>query len=63
MTILDSHLPYALVDLVLDISYALWAGILMCLSAGYFAATLPAVVLSIWGIETAPNVTLPELTV
>ena len=49
MTVLDAELPYSLIDLVLSISAGVMAAILMCLSAGYFATTMPCVILSIWG--------------
>lgn len=48
MTVIDAELPYALVDLVLSGVAAIMSAILMCLSAGYFAATLPPLVLAVW---------------
>lgn len=48
MTVIDAELPYALVDLSLSIITAIMGAVLMCLSAGYFAATLPPVVLAVW---------------
>lgn len=48
MTVIDAELPYALIDLAFTIVGALMGAILMCLSTGYFAATLPAVVLAVW---------------
>ena len=48
MTVIDAELPYALIDLAFSIVVALMGAILMCLSTGYFAATLPAVVLAVW---------------
>jgi ATP-binding cassette subfamily C (CFTR/MRP) protein 1 len=48
MTIIDGELPYALVDLSLCTVTAIMGAILMCLSAGYFAATLPPVILAVW---------------
>jgi ATP-binding cassette subfamily C (CFTR/MRP) protein 1 len=49
MTVLDSELPYSLVDLLLSIAVSVMAAALMCLSAGYFAATMPPVILAVWG--------------
>lgn len=48
MTIIDTELPFSLVDLSFSIVTALMGAILMCLSAGYFAATLPPVILAVW---------------
>ena len=48
MTVIDAELPYALVDLVLSGVAAIMSAILMCLSASYFAATLPPLVLAVW---------------
>jgi ATP-binding cassette subfamily C (CFTR/MRP) protein 1 len=48
MTVLDAELPYSFIDLTLSISQSVMAAILMCLSAGYFAATLPPVILAVW---------------
>ena len=48
MTVLDAELPYALVDLSLCVVMTIMSAVLMCLSAGYFAATLPAVILALW---------------
>ena len=49
MTIIDTELPYSLVDLSLSIMTTIMGAILMCLSAGYFAAMMPPVILSVWG--------------
>lgn len=49
MTVIDTELPYSLVDLCLSVVVTIMSAILMCLSAGYFAATLPPVVLAVWG--------------
>ena len=48
MTVIDAELPYSLVDLSLSTVMAIMGAILMCLSAGYFAATLPPVILAVW---------------
>lgn len=48
MTVIDAELPYALVDVVLSAVAAIMSAILMCLSAGYFAATLPPLALAVW---------------
>jgi ATP-binding cassette subfamily C (CFTR/MRP) protein 1 len=49
MTIVDTELPYSLVDLCFSIVTTIMGAILMCLSAGYFAATMPPVILAVWG--------------
>lgn len=49
MTVLDAELPYALVDLSLGVVVTMMGAVLMCLSAGYFAATMPPVILLVWG--------------
>jgi len=48
MTVIDGELPYALVDLALSVVTAIMGAGLMCLSAGYFAATMPPVILIVW---------------
>lgn len=54
MTVIDGELPYSLVDLAFTIVTTLMGGILMGVSAGYFAATMPPVVLSVWSKSSAP---------
>lgn len=49
MTVIDAELPYSFVDLCITVVTTIMSAILMCLSAGYFAATLPPVVLAVWG--------------
>ncbi|KAG0646471.1 abc multidrug transporter B [Hyphodiscus hymeniophilus] len=51
MTVLDTELPYSLIDLLLSIATSVMAAVLMCLSAGYFAATLPPVILAVWVLQ------------
>lgn len=51
MTVLDAELPYSLIDLMSSISSSVMAAILMCISAGYFAATMPPVILSVWVLQ------------
>ncbi|KAH8593398.1 putative ATP-binding cassette transporter [Bisporella sp. PMI_857] len=51
MTIIDVELPNALVDLSLSVGLAIMGAVLMCLSAGYFAATMPAVFLIVWVLQ------------
>ncbi|KIM99556.1 hypothetical protein OIDMADRAFT_125496 [Oidiodendron maius Zn] len=51
MTVIDAELPYSLVDLSLSTVMAIMGAILMCLSAGYFAATLPPVILAVWILQ------------
>ncbi len=49
MTIIDTELPYSLIDLALSVMTTVMGAILMCLSAGYFAAMMPPVMLGVWG--------------
>ena len=51
MTVIDAELPYSLIDLVLAMILAIMGAVLMCLSAGYFAATMPAVILCVWILQ------------
>jgi ATP-binding cassette subfamily C (CFTR/MRP) protein 1 len=49
MSLIDVDLPFALIDLVVACVQAVMGAILMCFAAGYFALTMPAVVLAVWG--------------
>lgn len=49
MSTLDGDLPYAIIDLSMSIVQAIMGAVLMSLSAGYFAATIPVVGLGVWG--------------
>jgi ATP-binding cassette subfamily C (CFTR/MRP) protein 1 len=51
MTVIDAELPYSLVDLMFSLVVTIMAAILMCLSAGYFAATMPPVILIVWILQ------------
>ena len=51
MTVLDQELPYALVDLTAGLMSAVMGAVLMCISAGYFAATMPPVILTVWVLQ------------
>jgi len=51
MSILDAELPYSLIDMSFSLIMALFGAILMCISAGYFAATMPPVILIVWGVS------------
>lgn len=51
MTIIDTELPYALVDFSYSTIIAIMSAALMSISAGYFAATLPAVCLAVWTLQ------------
>ncbi|THV45348.1 hypothetical protein BGAL_0499g00020 [Botrytis galanthina] len=61
MSIIDGDLPYALVDLSLSIMQASMGAILMSLSAGYFAATIPVVVLQKFYLRTSRQMRLLDL--
>ncbi len=49
MTVLDAELPYSLIDLAFSLVITVMSAALMCISAGYFAATVPPVILIVWG--------------
>ena len=51
MTVIDAELPYSLIDLVLALILAVMGAALMCVSAGYFAATMPVVILCVWVLQ------------
>ncbi|KAF5878883.1 putative abc multidrug protein [Botrytis fragariae] len=51
MSMLDGDLPYSMVDLSLSIVQASMGAILMSLSAGYFAATIPVIGLTVWVLQ------------
>jgi len=51
MNAVDLDLPYALIDLTLNATACVMGAVLMCLSAGYFAAVMPAVVLAVWVLQ------------
>jgi hypothetical protein len=46
MSVIDAELPYSLIDLVFSFVLTLMSAILMCLSAGYFAATMPGSIIA-----------------
>jgi hypothetical protein len=49
MSVIDTELPYTLIDLVFLIMLTGMSAILMCLSVGYFAATMAPVFLAVHG--------------
>ncbi|PVH72950.1 putative ATP-binding cassette transporter [Cadophora sp. DSE1049] len=51
MTIIDTELPYSLVDFSLSMIVTIMGAILMCLSAGYFAITVPPIILLVWILQ------------
>ncbi|KAJ5819793.1 hypothetical protein N7474_005384 [Penicillium riverlandense] len=51
MTLIDHDLPYSVTDFVLSLSMGLMSAILMCVSARYFAAVMPAVFLFMWMLQ------------
>ncbi|KAA8575989.1 hypothetical protein EYC84_006152 [Monilinia fructicola] len=51
MSTLDGDLPYAIIDLSMSIVQAIMGAVLMSLSAGYFAATIPVVGLGVWVLQ------------
>ncbi|KAK3942168.1 P-loop containing nucleoside triphosphate hydrolase protein [Diplogelasinospora grovesii] len=51
MSVVDTELPYTLIDLGLNVAVSLMAAILMCVFSGYFAATLPPLVFFCWLLQ------------
>lgn len=51
MTLIDNDLPYAVIDFILSLSTVVMSAILMCISARYFAATMPPVFLLMWVLQ------------
>lgn len=51
MTVIDMELPWYFVDVCLNAVAAIMGAILMCLSAGYFAAVMPPVILIMWILQ------------
>ncbi|KAE9371145.1 putative multidrug resistance-associated protein [Stipitochalara longipes BDJ] len=51
MSIVDKELPFALIDLIISVVQCFMGGIFMCLVSGYFALTLPPVLLVVWVIQ------------
>jgi ABC-type bacteriocin/lantibiotic exporter with double-glycine peptidase domain len=57
MSVVDTELPFALIDFCLNLMVTLMAAILMCVFSGYFAATLPAVIFFCWRKSITLNLT------
>ncbi|KUJ07957.1 putative ATP-binding cassette transporter [Mollisia scopiformis] len=51
MTVLDAELPYSLIDLCFSLVVTIMGAALMCVSAGYFAATMPPIILIVWVLQ------------
>jgi ATP-binding cassette, subfamily C (CFTR/MRP), member 1 len=49
MSIVDKELPFALIDLIIAVIQCFMGGVFMCMVSGYFALTLPPVLLVVWG--------------
>lgn len=48
MSVVDTELPFALIDLCLNLAVAIFAAVLMCVFSGYFAAIFPFVLFLCW---------------
>lgn len=48
MSVIDTELSFALVDLALEIVLCLMALILMCVFSGYFVAIIPPIIIFCW---------------
>lgn len=51
MTLIDNDLPYCVTDFLLSLSSGMMSAVLMCISARYFAATMPPVFLFMWVLQ------------
>ncbi|PLB43601.1 P-loop containing nucleoside triphosphate hydrolase protein [Aspergillus steynii IBT 23096] len=51
MSVVDTELPFALIDLCLNLAIALFAAVLMCVFSGYFAAIFPFVLFLCWLLQ------------
>ncbi|KAF4960481.1 hypothetical protein FGADI_923 [Fusarium gaditjirri] len=51
MSVIDTELPFALIDLAIDTSVTIMAVILMCVFSGYFVATLPPLAFFCWLLQ------------
>ncbi|KAF5532006.1 multidrug resistance-associated 1 [Fusarium phyllophilum] len=51
MSVLDTELPFALIDLAIDTSVTIMSVILMCVFSGYFVATLPPLAFFCWLLQ------------
>lgn len=51
MSIVDMEIPYAFIDLVISAVTCTTGAVLMCLSAGYFAAVMPPILLMTWVLQ------------
>ena len=51
MSLVDMEIPYALIDLAISAIICIVGAVLMCLSAGYFAAAMPPVILMMWVLQ------------
>lgn len=51
MTLIDNDLPYSVIDFILSLSTGIMSAVLMCISARYFAATMPPVFLFMWMLQ------------
>ncbi|KAL2015583.1 hypothetical protein VTK56DRAFT_5216 [Thermocarpiscus australiensis] len=51
MSVIDTELPFALVDFFINMTITLFAAVLMCVFSGYFAATLAPLLLFCWALQ------------
>ncbi|KAF5534749.1 multidrug resistance-associated 1 [Fusarium mexicanum] len=51
MSVIDTELPFALIDLAIDTSVTIMSVILMCVFSGYFVATLPPLAFFCWLLQ------------
>ncbi|KAF4462109.1 Multidrug resistance-associated 1 [Fusarium albosuccineum] len=51
MSVIDTELPFTLVDLCVNVSVTFMAAVLMCVFSGYFAATLPPIIFFCWILQ------------
>ncbi|EEU35583.1 uncharacterized protein NECHADRAFT_52409 [Fusarium vanettenii 77-13-4] len=48
ISVVDTELPFTLIDLLINIAVAFLSAVMMCVFSGYFAATLPPILFFCW---------------
>ncbi|KAI8654215.1 hypothetical protein NCS56_01378200 [Fusarium sp. Ph1] len=48
ISVVDTELPFTLIDLLINIAIAFLSAVMMCVFSGYFAATLPPILFFCW---------------
>ncbi|KAL2181082.1 P-loop containing nucleoside triphosphate hydrolase protein [Thermothelomyces heterothallicus CBS 202.75] len=51
MSVIDTELPFAMIDFSINLTITLFAAVLMCVFSAYFAATLVPLILFCWALQ------------